>query len=54
MNIDLSSYGQVEEVGRLVLDGLAKVSNREFLETLAPVLPEGSCVPVASSSDLTD
>ena len=25
MSIDLNSYGQVEEVGRLVLDGLAKV-----------------------------
>lgn len=54
MSIDLNSYGQAEEVGRLVLDGLAKVSNREFLETLAPVLPEGSCVPVASNNDLTD
>lgn len=54
MSIDLNSYGQVEEVGRLVLDGLAKVSNREFLETMVPVLPEGACIPVASNNDLSN
>lgn len=45
--------GQVKEVGRLILDGLAKVSNREFLEVLFQKLPDSAAVALASKHDVS-